>query len=355
MLEKMLCAIRGCRRGSMATISVSIDDHCDGQIIMRAILFDRFGGPEVLGLATLPDPRREADTAIVSVKAASINPSDVKNVEGRMAQTRPPRIPGRDYSGVVVEGPAEWIGAEVWGSGGDVGFTRDGTHADKLVVPVASLRRKPRRLSHEQAASIGVNFITARCGVMGAARVISGETFVVIGLGGVGGAAAQIAKRHGARVIGIDRRRPLPDSPVLSAVETVITPEDGDSVALLRELTGGGAEAVFDTVGGSMFETALRMLAHRGRLVEISATDGRQVSFDLVDFYHNESRLLGVDTLKHDLTASAIMLEQIASGFEDGSYRPPVIEGVFALEQAQEAYRQVARGTRGRIVLTPAA
>ncbi|MEI9986852.1 MAG: zinc-binding alcohol dehydrogenase family protein [Aliidongia sp.] len=309
----------------------------------------------MLSLATLPDPIREADTAIVSVKAASINPSDVKNVQGRMAQTKPPRIPGRDYSGVVVAGPAEWIGAEVWGSGGDVGFTRDGTHGDKIAVPVASLRRKPPRLSHEEAASIGVNFIAAWCGVKGAARVITGETLVIIGLGGVGRAAAQIAKRHGARVIGIDRHRPLPDVPVLSDVDKIITPEDGDPVEQLKELTGGGAQIVFDTVGGSMFETAVRMLAHRGRLVEISATDRRQVSFDLADFYHNESQLFGVDTLKHDLTLSAILLEEMASGFEQGFYRPPVIEEVFELEQAQEAYRLVARGTRGRVVLTPAA
>src|SRR5271156_1966777 len=106
---------------------------------MRAILFDRFGEPDVLRLVDLPEPADAPDTAIVSVKAASIKPSDVKNVEGLMAQTTLPRIPGRDYSGVVVSGPSQWIGAEVWGSGGDTGFTRDGTHAEKIVVPVPSL------------------------------------------------------------------------------------------------------------------------------------------------------------------------------------------------------------------------
>jgi NADPH:quinone reductase len=62
----------------------------------------------------------------VRVIAASINPSDVKNVLGAMNQTTSPRIPGRDYAGVVEVGPVEWIGADVWGTGGDVGFTRDG-------------------------------------------------------------------------------------------------------------------------------------------------------------------------------------------------------------------------------------
>ena len=323
---------------------------------MRAIQFDRFGEPDVLKLMDLPEPEYLADTAVVAVKAASINPSDVKNVQGRMAQTTLPRIPGRDYSGVVVAGPDAWIGAEVWGSGGDIGFTRDGTHAEKIVVPVASLRRKPPRLSHAQAASIGVTFIAAWCGIMEAARLQPGETLVVIGLGGVGGAAAQIAKRHGARVIGIDRHRPHAGAPVLAAVETVITPETDDPAAQLAELTGGGAQVVFDTVGGSMFETALRMLAIGGRLVEISATDRRQVSFDLADFYHNESRLFGVDTLKRGLIASAAILEELTAGFEAGFYRPPVIQATYGLGQAQDAYRLlVAGGTQGRVVLDPAA
>jgi len=85
--------------------------------------------------------------------------------------------------------------------------------------------------------------------------------------------------------------------------------------------------------------------------VEISATDRREVSFNLADFYHNESRLLGVDTLKRDLTASAAMLEAMRPGFEDGSYQPPVIEQVFSLEEGEAAYRAVAAGTKGRVVI----
>jgi NADPH:quinone reductase-like Zn-dependent oxidoreductase len=80
---------------------------------------------------------------LVRTKAASINPSDVKNVAGAMKQTTLPRTPGRDFAGVVEVGPAEWIGAPVWGTGGDTGFTRDGTHAEMIAVPMASLRRKP--------------------------------------------------------------------------------------------------------------------------------------------------------------------------------------------------------------------
>src|SRR5271163_880139 len=132
---------------------------------MRAIRFETFGDPSVLKLAEAPAPPADERTALVRVIAASINPSDVKNVAGTMKQTTLPRIPGRDFAGVVAVGPAEWTGSAVWGTGGDTGFTRDGTHAEFIAVPVASLRRKPDNLSFNQAASVGVNYITAWCGL----------------------------------------------------------------------------------------------------------------------------------------------------------------------------------------------
>ena len=103
---------------------------------MRAIRFEAFGDPSVLQVTEVARPGRRREDALVRVIAASINPSDVKNVAGAMSQTTLPRIPGRDYAGVVEAGPAEWIGAEVWGTGGDAGFTRDGTHAELIAVPV---------------------------------------------------------------------------------------------------------------------------------------------------------------------------------------------------------------------------
>jgi NADPH:quinone reductase-like Zn-dependent oxidoreductase len=91
---------------------------------MRAIEFREFGDLSQLQLVDRPEPRPSETTALVRIEAASVNPSDVKNIAGRMPQTTLPRIPGRDYSGVVVEGPADWLGASVWGTGGDAGFTR---------------------------------------------------------------------------------------------------------------------------------------------------------------------------------------------------------------------------------------
>src|SRR5512137_2185929 len=112
----------------------------------RALRFAAFGGPEVLSVGRVPVGPAAADEALVAVRAASINPSDVKNVAGRMRQTVPPRTPGRDFAGVVVDGPADWLGAEVWGTRGDIGFVRDGSHAEYLRIPVEALSRKPANL-----------------------------------------------------------------------------------------------------------------------------------------------------------------------------------------------------------------
>ncbi|MGO9063819.1 MAG: quinone oxidoreductase family protein [Myxococcaceae bacterium] len=321
---------------------------------MKALQIKAFGDVSGLTVVDLADPRPTPDTAVVRVEAASINPSDVKNVQGAMRQTTLPRVPGRDYAGVVESGPAEWVGVPVWGTGGDAGFTRDGTHAQKLAVPVASLRRKPERLSFDQAASIGVNYLAAWIGVVESAQLQRGETLAVVGAGGgVGGAAAQIAKRLGARVIGLDNREPHPDAPIRAIAETLLIAVP-DAGAAIRGATGGrGADVVFDTVGGVLFRQALAALAHRGRLVEISSTGTREVTFDLVDFYHNESRLFGVDTLKRDLVASAEVLGALAEGFDAGDYRAAPILASFGLAEAPAAYRRVADGAMGRIVLHP--
>lgn len=320
---------------------------------MRAIRFEAFGDPSVLQAVEVPAPVADEKTSVVRVMAASINPSDLKNVAGAMSQTTLPRIPGRDFAGVVEAGPSDWIGAEVWGTGGDAGFTRDGTHAELIAVPVASLRRKPETLSFEEAASVGVNYIAAWCGIE-AAGLKPGETVLLIGAGGgVGSAAAQIARRVGTRVIGADRRAPRPDAPIYAIAEKLIVGAE-DLPAEVRAATRGkGADVVLDLVGGVMFRSALKSLSLRGRLVEIAATGQREVSFDLVDFYHNESRLFGVDTLKRDLTASAQVLDALTPGFVAGDYHAAPIEKTCGLGEGQLAYREVGAGAAGRIVLRP--
>lgn len=318
---------------------------------MKAVQFKSFGAPDVLEYVELATPHADAGYAVVQVKAASVNPSDVKNLSGHFAHTRLPRIPGRDFSGVVVEGPAQWLGADVWGTGGDIGFTVDGTHAEFICVPVAALARKPPNLSHAQAAAIGVNFIVAWLGTVEYAKLAAGETLAVIGAsGGVGGAVTQIAKARGARVIAVDRHQPHPGSPAARLIDAYV-PLSDHAAERVKALSDGGVHVVYDAVGGVVFQLALGLVKRRGRVVEISATGKRVVELDLIDFYHNETQLFGVDSAKLGVAASAPLMSALVEGFESGVLEPPVINRQFALADAKAAYEAVAAGTPGRVVL----
>ncbi|WP_176080414.1 quinone oxidoreductase family protein [Paraburkholderia tropica] len=319
---------------------------------MKAIRFTTFGTPDVLEFVDLPTPQPAAGHVLVQVKSASVNPSDVKNVSGHFDHTVPPRVPGRDFSGVVVAGPDEWLGAEVWGTGGDIGFTRDGTHAEFIEIPVAALAKKPASLTHAQAASIGVNFVVGWLGTVDYAQLAAGETIAVIGVsGGVGGAVTQIAKARGARVIGIGREAPDADSPAARLIDAFV-PMDADTARRVRELTGGaGADVVYDAVGGVAFELALSLAKRRGRVVEISATGKRRVEFDLIDFYHNETQLLGADSAKLGVADAAPIMRALAEAFDAGRFAAPVVAAHYPLERAKDAYAAVAAGTRGRVVI----
>jgi NADPH:quinone reductase-like Zn-dependent oxidoreductase len=325
--------------------------------MMRALRFDQFGPPSVLRMDNVPPPVAEAGrTAVVAIKATSVNPSDVKNVAGAMRGTLLPRTPGRDFSGVVLEGPEDWRGVPVWGTGGDVGFTRDGAHAELMAVPVAGLARKPARLSHDDAACVGVNFVTAWLGAVEYGAVGPDDRVAVIGVGGgVGGAVVQIALQVGARVIGLARAKLDPDTPAAAGLHGFIRLDEPDLEVRLRAMCGGeGPSLIYDTVGGAVTTAlALACVARRGRVITISATTGRSVTFDLIDFYRNETRLIGADSRKLDLVASARLLSAMAPHFESGAYRPLPVTRRYSLADGPAAYRAVAEGVRGRVVLWP--
>ena len=167
--------------------------------------------------------------------------------------------------------------------------------------------------------------------------------------------SAQIGKWRGARVIGVDRHVLHPDAPAAPALDEFFLLETKTLDSIARAATEGrGAEVVFDTVGGPMFEPALKGLAAGGRQLVIASAGSRRVSFDLIDFYHNESRLLGVDTRARDAIASASLLEALVPFFEQGTFRAPQIDRVLALSDGVAAYQEVASGqVHGRLVLDP--
>jgi NADPH:quinone reductase len=316
--------------------------------VMKSLRFTEFGPPSVLRIEEVAIPEPGEGEALVRVKAAAINPSDIGNVAGRFKNTTLPRTPGRDFAGIAVRG-TDQEGAEVWGSSAKLGIVRDGSHAEYVVVPAETLSLKPRSLSMAQAAAIGVPYITAWASVVSAAQIKPGETLLVVGAAGaVGQAAIQIANWKQARVVGADMRSdPIPGA------EWVVNTKTEDLRERVMELTSGkGVDAVFDTVGGALFEPALRSLARGGRQVAISSAGDPRVTFNLVEFYHNSSRLFGVDSYGLTSLQTAEIEGELRAGFESGDLKPPPIE-IVPFDKAVDAYSRVAaRQARAKQVLS---
>src|ERR1700716_3435226 len=298
---------------------------------------------------------RAAGEVLIEIRAAAVNPSDVKAATGLMPYAVFPRTPGRDYAGVVIDGPSGWIGREVFGSSGALGIRRDGTHATHLAVEADAVVDKPKSISWEEAAGIGVPFVTAMEGLRRAGIPKAGETVLVMGVNGkVGQAAVQIASWHGARVIGVVRRAEPYEGHANSTVE-VIDASATDVATRVRELTGGkGADIVFNTVGDPHFEAAHKSLALRGRQILIAAIHP-VVPFNILEFYRGQHTYVGVDTLGLSSTATGAVLRELVAGFASGHLKPfPIKTGaIYPLEQAKAAFLAVAGSSRDRVILRP--
>jgi NADPH:quinone reductase len=321
---------------------------------MKALRFSAFGDLSNLKVEEIPVPSLAANEVLVRVRAASINPSDVKNVQGKMEGTSLPRVPGRDFAGIVVAGPPDLHGTEVWGTGGDVGFTHDGSHSEFIVIPADAAIPKPPNLSFDEAACAGLNFVTAYEGLVSRASIKPGETLLVTGsLGGVGSAVLQLGHAFGARLISVDRR---PLDPVAAAPLDLLGHIDTtheDIVARTRDLTAGaGVDVAFDCVGGALFEPVLSTLTQRGRQIEITSAGQRRVSFDLLDFYHRRLTLAGVDTRALTVVDCALLLQAMSRLFNLGRLTPAKIARRGPLADAQSMYSYVDKGGEGKAVFT---
>jgi NADPH:quinone reductase len=319
---------------------------------MRAIVIHQFGDPKQLKVEEVPTPEPRGGEVLVEVKAASINPSDVKNVAGVMHGTTLPRVPGRDFAGVVVRGAAELIGREVWGTGGDISRTRDGSHAEYILLPRAAVTPKPAALSMEAAATAGLSFVTAWTAIVTVAGVSTGETVVIMGAtGGTGSAAVQVAKARGARVIGTVRSDDDSPSVRQDGADEVINTRSVNIVEAVRSITNGrGTEVVFDG-SGMMFAEAVEVAGLDGRMPVIAAPADGKAGFNLRSVYRKWIRIQGIDTLRLDAVACAKLLAQMTPGFETGQFKARAGKPL-PLAAAAEAYAQAAHGG-GRIVLLP--
>ena len=315
---------------------------------MMALRFDRTGDLDALRLEDMAAPEPAAGEVRVRIVAAGLNPSDVKNVLGRFPYTTFPRTPGRDFAGIVDRGPVDRLGLEVWGTGNELGFTRDGAHAGYVTLPADAIVKRPAALSFTQCAASGVPYTTAlnaleRTGVTGDSAVL------VVGHGAVGKAAVDIARWLGARVVCAVRR---PEHVAYLAEQGVPAIRLGESHTLDASLRGHfahGADVIFDTTG-AWLEAAVAALAKFGRLAVIAAPADGHVRVPTLGLYRKGGSIVGVNSLLYDACACAPMLERLGAAFDSGSLPAPVEPSVVPFEGALGAYRRVEGGRSHKLV-----
>ena len=255
----------------------------------------------------------------------------------------------------MVDGPRELRGKAVFGTSGDLGIRRDGTHASHVVVEAEAVVEKPDSISMDEAAGIGVPFVTAIEGFRRTGTPKPGEHVLIMGVNGkVGQAAAQLATWYGAKVIGVVRKDEPYEGHANAPIE-IINSATTDLAHGVRELTDGhGADIVFNTVGDPYFDDAHRSLAKAGRQILIAAVH-KIVQFNILEFYRGRHTYVGVDTLAFSSVESAEILRSVLPGFAGGFLRPFQItaSSIYPLRDAKAAYTAVIGSSRDRIVLRP--
>jgi NADPH:quinone reductase-like Zn-dependent oxidoreductase len=342
---------------------------------MKAVVFERFGGPEVLEAREVPEPAIRPDEALIAVRACGINHLDLWVRQGlRGLDIQMPHILGNDVVGEVaavgaavrhLEPGARVLVCPTLSCGvcpachaGDdhlcrdydvLGRRRNGGYAERVAVPAVNCLPYPENLGWEHAAAVPLVFLTAWHMLVGRAGLKAGEDVLVIGgSSGVGSAAIQIARLLGARVIATaGGAAKLERARALGAHEGIDHARD-DLAAEARKLTGGkGVEVVLEHVGGPVFERAVAALARNGRLVTCGATAGGKVSLDLNLLFGRHLTLLG-----SWMGRRAELIEVLE--FVRAGRLAPVVDSVVPLAEARRAHERIeARQHFGKVVLVP--
>ena len=304
--------------------------------LMKAVIFEDFGGPEVLHLAEVDAPEPGPKHVRIRVRAAGVNPVDYKIRAGQMRPNLParlPAIPGSEAAGVVEE-----IGAEVEGVGiGDevFGWTRGGGYCEQAIL--TKWAAKPASVSFEEAVALPVAGETAER-VLSELGLKSGETLLVHGAAGaVGTLAVQLAVARGARVIGTAGASNQEYVASLGGVPTLY----GDGlVERVRALAPEGIDAVFDVAGRGALEDSVEL---RGGSTERIVT--------IADYPGGQKLGIPFSGGPGSSIASPELLEDLVGRLADGKLKV-VISATYPLAEAVEAHRASEAGHgRGKLVL----
>jgi NADPH:quinone reductase-like Zn-dependent oxidoreductase len=338
---------------------------------MRQIEITGRGGANTFALRELPDPSPGEHEVRIRVRSSGVNFADTLVTKGLYPDAPAlPCVVGYEVSGVVdCAGPMagdDLIGTEVFG------LTRFKGYADTVVIPRSQVFAKPTSLSHDQAAALPVNYLTAwqLLVVMGGLK--SGETVLIHNVGGgVGLAALEIARHIGARTIGTASTR---KHPFLAerGLDHVFDYTLGDWRSEVDRITDGrGVEVILDPLGGGHWKRSYAALRHTGRLGMFgisTVTDSRLSGplrllkvgltlpwFNPLQLMNNNRAVYGVNLghLWHETGKLREWMEQILDGVEHG-WVCPYVDKVFALEDAAKAHAYLeGRHNIGKIVLNP--
>ncbi|MCA1593017.1 MAG: zinc-binding dehydrogenase [Acidobacteria bacterium] len=342
---------------------------------MKAVIFNEYGGPEVLRCEERPRPSIKANEVLVEVRACALNHLDVWVRGGLPGIEIPlPHILGNDIAGVVREvgEVVDWVqtGDEVMLqpgvscghcreclSGADnlcaeydmLGYRRDGGYAELVAAPGVNVIPKPKNLSWAEAAALPLVTVTAWHMLVTRAGVQPGEDVLVHAAGsGVGSIGIQVAKLRGARVIataGSDEK--LAKARELGADE-VVNYTRADWPKEVRRLTGKrGVDVVFEHTGAETWPGSLLSLAKNGRLVTCGATSGYDARTDIRQVFYRHLTLLG------SFMGSKAELLDAMKFVERGAIRG-VVDRVLPLAEARRAHELMEdRAQFGKLVLLP--
>jgi synaptic vesicle membrane protein VAT-1 len=337
---------------------------------VRQVVIVRHGAPEVLQSREAADPVPGAGEIRIAVRAAGVNFADVLARLGLYPDApKPPVVVGYEVSGVV-----DAIGPGVaTHRAGDrvVALTRFGGYADRAIVPADLAFAIPGQLDHASAAAIPVNYLTAHIALQRMANLAAGETVLVHGAGGgVGIAATQIAKLHGATVLGTASASKHEAIRAIG-VDHAIDYRRGDVVGDVRRLTNGrGVDVVLDPIGGRSFADSYRLLAPLGRLIVYgvsSMAGGERRSllraltvlvqmprFKPLSLMNRNRGVFGLNVghLWDERARLADAMRQVLDDVAAARLRP-IVARTFPLERAVDAHRFMqARSNIGKVVLT---
>lgn len=324
---------------------------------MKAALIHQFGGPAVIAIGEAPEPQPRPDDLLIEVRAAGLNPVDMKVRANGLGQPRSfPFIPGYDVSGVVraIGASVEQfhIGDEVYAS---PSLIRNGANAELVCVDNRTAALKPQSMTHVQAAALPLATLTAWESLHTRARIHTGETMLIhAGAGGVGHIAIQLAKLHDCRVITTASRAESIDLCKQFGADVIIDYGQEDFVERVNQETDGkGCPVVLDGVGGEVFDRSLDCVAVNGRLVSIVFTPSDRIVQSL--FRKNVTvhfEFMGVPTIHGVNPQSQGEILRTVAELVDAGKLNVHIHRTYPLDQLADAHTcQQTRHVMGKVVI----